>query len=76
MRSKSPKAAVAQFKRAKGIYASDKKKFAEKGDIDNFMSQLFKKLVINGLDTISCCDFNAMGASSTPSTTAAPIKMI
>ena len=76
MCSNSPKAAVAQLKKAEGIYAFHKKKFAMKGDIDNFMIRLFKKLVINGLDTISCCDFNAMGASSTPSTTAAPIKMM
>ena len=46
MRSKDSKAAIAQLKRAEGIYSTDEKKFTKKeGDVDDITNQLFKKFV-------------------------------
>ena len=54
LRSKDLKAAVAQLKRAEGIHSSNEKKFVKKdGDVNDFGSQLFRKFVVNGMDSIA-----------------------
>ena len=67
LRAMDSKAAIAQLKRAEGIYASDEKRFTEKeGNVDDFSSQLFMKLVVNGMESIAHRNVSAMGAVTTP----------
>ena len=66
LRTMDSKAAVAQLKRAEGIYASDEKRFSEKeGDVNDFSSQPFRKLVANGMEAIAHRNVNAIGAAAT-----------
>ena len=68
---------MAQLKRAEGIHVSHKKKFAKKGgDVNDFMSQLFKKFVADRMDSMSHCDVNAIGTSSILGSAAATTKMM
>ena len=77
MRSKDSKAAKAQLKRAEGIHSSDEKKFAKKeGDVDDFTSQLFRKFVVNRMDSIAHCNVNAMETTTILGSTPKPANML
>ena len=70
LRMMDSKAAVAQPKRAEGICASNEKRFTEKeGNVNDFSSQLFRKLVVNGMEAIAHRNVNAMGAVTASGTT-------